>query len=388
MSIIYVLGALIIGFALGAYFKRKIWKKRSFFILVSVFLLILITIIQFVRASGHLSWDIDTNLWAQYGTFIGGVLLAVTLSYQFYSFKKQKEQSEKQFRETQLQNRFFEMIKYHRENVLEFNHIDPNSNNKRIVEGRKVFVEIYNQFIEIHKVVSRKELLKKVGINALSDYYNSANNESQNQFRSSLEYATGFSEDESIINRIQIDISYHFLFYGVLSSQEGPLKDTLIRYNPKYIKEIFDKLSAQKAFYDPKIKYFGGHLHRLGHYYRHLFQSVKLIDENPDLSFPEKYSYIKNLRAQLSTYEQIMLFIDSLTELGIQWEFGSEKNFFITKYNLIQNIPVKMLSEKISPTTFYRLIPFEDLNLKNIEKRIEFLHKIMPEEYLSIVTKE
>ncbi|WP_298717098.1 putative phage abortive infection protein, partial [Chitinophaga sp.] len=102
------------------------------------------------------------------------------------------------------------------------------------------------------------------------------------------------------------------------------------------------------------VKYYGGHQFRLGHYFRHLFQTVKYVDEQPFLKYKDKYGYIKTLRAQLSTYEQALLFLNSLSIIGRIWEYSPEykksnlklidsvrklNKQFITKYNLIKNLP-------------------------------------------------
>ena len=41
----------------------------------------------------------------------------------------------------------------------------------------------------------------------------------------------------------------------------------------------------------------------LGHYYRHIYQTVCFVDKQEILSEKEKYSYVKMLRAQLSDLE-------------------------------------------------------------------------------------
>ena len=97
-------------------------------------------------------------------------------------------------------------------------------------------------------------------------------------------------------------------------------------------------------------KYYGGHQHRLGHYYRHLFQSYKYLNYHKELTETEKKFYGKTLRAQLSTYEQALLFVNSLSSLGMKWEFTPEFELLdkkesrdncklITRYNLIKNLP-------------------------------------------------
>ena len=55
---------------------------------------------------------------------------------------------------------------------------------------------------------------------------------------------------------------------------------------------------AGETIYGIKLKYkpFCGHMSRLEHYYRHLFQTVKFIVEHEDNSGKEKYEFLKLLR--------------------------------------------------------------------------------------------
>ena len=115
----------------------------------------------------------------------------------------------------------------------------------------------------------------------------------------------------------------------------------------------------------PYEKYYGGHQFRLGHYFRHLFQSYKYLNNHPDLLDKEKYEYGKMYRAQLSTYEQALLLVNSISSLGMKWELTPEnaktsKNStrLITKYNLIKNLPGKHLSG-IRYATYYPKVSYE-----------------------------
>src|SRR5690606_14384085 len=99
---------------------------------------------------------------------------------------------------------------------------------------------------------------------------------------------------------------------------------------------------------DKLNKYYGGHQYKLGHYFRHLFQTVKYIDEKTILNYDEKYDYMKTLRAQLSTIEQYIVFFNSLSFMGRAWEFDNivddtsnkhRDKWLITKYNFLKNIP-------------------------------------------------
>jgi len=156
------------------------------------------------------------------------------------------------------------------------------------------------------------------------------------------------------------DISYLIVFFGVNKEGIAVLKtilkqiyvDDVIDYilnvfetKPvKYsslseLNPLFHKYMKDKSF----TKYFGGHQHRLGHYYRHFYQSVKFVDSENDLNFDYKikYRYLKRYRAQLSTYEQSVFFYNSISQLGRVWELEHTNiNFhLITKYNMIKNIP-------------------------------------------------
>lgn len=89
-----------------------------------------------------------------------------------------------------------------------------------------------------------------------------------------------------------------------------------------------------------------GHSDFLGHYFRHLFQTVKYIASIDDnlLSEEEKYEYIKLLRMQMSDYEQILLYYNSLTEQGRAWNVKRGDEFpsgvgYISRFRLIKNLP-------------------------------------------------
>ena len=87
-----------------------------------------------------------------------------------------------------------------------------------------------------------------------------------------------FSQKEIFI------ISYYALFFGVGPNSSRMLKESLINYNQNFVNELDKALKSDteqdKAKKERKLKYrpFGGHLSRLGHYYRHLFQTVSYVD--------------------------------------------------------------------------------------------------------------
>jgi hypothetical protein len=73
-----------------------------------------------------------------------------------------------------------------------------------------------------------------------------------------------------------------------------------------------------------------------GHYFRHLFLLVKFVVSKEFLKYEEKRNYLRILRASLSTYEQIFLYYNWLSNYGQQWE--NECNHFFTNYRMIHNV--------------------------------------------------
>jgi len=108
-------------------------------------------------------------------------------------------------------------------------------------------------------------------------------------------------------------------------------------------------------FFHLKYKPFGGHLSRLGHYYRHLYQLIKIIDEfnNDDIDDKDlhldKKSYARIVRAQLSSNEQLLLFYNSLSHIGEGWL----RNNYLKDYRLLKNIPLPLANLGKNPIDIF-----------------------------------
>jgi hypothetical protein len=119
------------------------------------------------------------------------------------------------------------------------------------------------------------------------------------------------------------------------------LKISLAEYDASFIDRVEMELNNEdtkkrvKTERDFSYTPFEGHQSRLGHYYRHLYQMVRYVDGQPNELRIEKYEYVKTIRAQLSTHEQALLLINSLTPIGRNWW---DMNL-INEYRLVQNIP-------------------------------------------------
>lgn len=388
-------GVLLSIFILLFNFWRKALKYIFF---SSLFLLCLLLGHLFVRSpEGFIMWQIDTEKWYQFASIFGAFLLVATLLFQIRSFRRQ-----------QVEAKFFEMIRYYRDNINEMEFENPYSKRDppSVLKGRKVIVTIVKQFFLARNII---ESLVDQNNWTYEDLINIGAN-------------TSYKKDKSILI---LELAYQFVFWGVSSENEDDCKSNLKAvYKSVIVDDIFNHLKSFPVFYsklykeksvscsidflrksklsgtnlayclaEMKLKsdsfnkshvgfnkFFGGHQYHLGHYFRHLFQAVKFIDKQPSwlMSQDDKYEYLKTLRAQMSNYEQALLFINSLTQLGRKWEFDSIGKNFISNYHLIKNLPVNFIPN-IKLQDYYPKVNFEwsvDITKTNTGMKMNFCEKI------------
>jgi hypothetical protein len=284
------------------------------------------------------------------GDAIGGTLgpfVAIAAAIlTFLAFWVQFKANEQQRRDLQIErfeNKFYELLRLHRANVDELNIADR-------VTGRKCFVQLFNELKYAYLIV-------------------------KDQFNVQTE------EEKELYSKHKIDLlkfSYTIFFYGVGVNSEKELlpsfneaenklywncKTVFTDYQTKYIESKKEHPNIRYFTFDlplngipderTKVFYylpFNGHTARLGHFYRHLFQTVKyIVEQDTNLfDFKEKYSYVKMLRAQLSNHEQLLLYYNSVAWFPNKWKL------YFTDYRLIKNIPLKLADFGISPEEKYK----------------------------------
>ncbi len=210
----------------------------------------------------------------------------------FYIQKLANDEIKAQFKKQQFESQFFEMLHLHKENVNELSitdFLDENDNIEK--KGRHVFF-----------------IMSKI-------------------FEKILGYSKNYLATELTIKNFEE--SYHIFFWGIKNTDE--VEDQLSK-----------KLLGQGAYSGINIgfglfKNYQGLSYSLGHYFRHLFLTVKfVIDSNIITEQKEKMKYLKILRAQLSNHEQIMLFYNWLSGYGEAWE--DDENSFFTDFKMIHNL--------------------------------------------------
>lgn len=368
--------------------------------------IITIYFLVWLKLDGWQFWDadVDAQTSGQVGDYIGGFVGTLfSLAGFIFLYLTLKEQREA-FKKERFENHFFELIKLYRENVTELNYTKHDGKEFKTSNNRKVMRVIFQEFIECYREVKK--------------FSNSSNPDDYINLRYKQELLKLKSANKiraNIIEMAIIDIAYSIVFFGLGVEGESIIRDRFKkRYDGVYfyrllaymklkpkrenisqyelwqsikslelkkLKELMEEIYTHRNHVsasvslsvtahavltsDPYEKYYGGHQHRLGHYFRHLFQSYKFLRENDFLSEDQKYFFAKTLRAQLSTYEQALLFINSISSLGMKWEYkfeykeGEDKIGLISKYHLIKNL-LGNHAFGISYQNFYPQVKYEN----------------------------
>lgn len=357
------------------------------------------------------SWAETGQVGDFFGGIVGTLVSALGFIFVYFSFKKQtealdsqKEEIKKQderFEKSQIESRFIELIKLHKENLYDIEY----ERGGRKLKDRKAIDFIFNQVIRCYKEIS--PFFENIDIEEIYNSNYLGKSISLNNKRTSFD----------LYRLAHLDIAYSIVFFGTSyndlnalcrlfsrSYQESFIskiaefihlkpfrKEELVYWNkikgrPLEVLEELRAIAKQKdalTMQDlddepsdlekllklrPYDKYYGGHQYKLGQYFRHLFQVVKYINKHEVLDYKERYHYIKTLRAQLSTIEQYLIFFNSLSFMGRAWELeyvsthSTEKdinNWLITKYNFIKNLPDLFLEGEINIKNYYPEVYFE-----------------------------
>ena len=245
-----------------------------------------------------------------FGILVGGLA--------FYAQYQANKQVQEQFKIQQFESQFYEMLSLHKENVneieievLNFEYKGPDGLGgdgifepvKVKVKGRDVFIYFANEL--------------EIAFNIYIQFLNDAEN---TEFDFTLPYKAFFN---GIYNPNE-----NYEFFEILKS------DKIVFENLYLVKN--NDMPFVGVNVKAKYNLFHGHENMLGHYYRHLFHTVKFIVEQDFKFIPykEKRKYLRLLRAQLSNYEQAMLFYNYLA-YAREWEDG---NKFLSDYRMIHNL--------------------------------------------------
>ncbi|MCJ8154075.1 putative phage abortive infection protein [Chryseobacterium sp. SSA4.19] len=327
-----------------------ILKKKYNNILISIFIILGVVAVVFGVFAPSFLTKIENTRTLQpnivgdtYGGTMGPFIAIGGVIFTFLAFYMQKvanDDIKEQFKIQQFESQFYEMLRLHKENVNEIEVTQKKYKNRHSGE----FIFVTSKGRDVFYSMSKE-------IQLLLSFFG-------NKFEG-VEFNPGLVDGEVIkrpsnyeeIDSYFIEI-YNILFWGYKSGYTYKLP----AYVLQKVRYIADKYYCDiNVHIELDIFALQGYHSYLGHYYRHLFQTVKFVANQPEsfLDYGRKMSYLKVLRAQLSNYEQIMLFYNWLSSYGRSWEQSIDQhddvkkivnpNEFFTRYKMIHNLWHDML---------------------------------------------
>lgn len=270
---------------------------------------------------------------------VGSLIALLAAFFTFLAFYVQYDANKRiqqQFKVQQFESQFYKLLDIHVLNIKDFGIRNYNINSKTHVvtrgetKGRRVFLPMIKEF---HYLLT-----------ILHSFYKSENLEKRKKINA---------------------IAYNIFFYGIESNHlkgldsDDKIIETIKSRLLEFQKRFRDSQSKQRSIAIPpmnggagrnqileiKLRYvpFCGHEMRLAHYYRHLYQSVKLVDQaliQNLISYTDSRRYLASLRAQLSNQEQLLLYYNYLCGEGNAWDKLGGKHRFLSFHRMIHNIPL------------------------------------------------
>ena len=328
-------------------------------------------------------WKVDSSHIDHIGSYFSGLVGIVSIYYLYRTLRSQSLS----FRMSSFESRFVKMIELQREKTKELTiqntTADAEANgNRPVLRGQDAIRLFIKQYKEALEVVETQ--LNPVQIRDL--------------YRTQETYEKDCSiwGETMLKNRTISNIAYLLVFEGVKKAGVELLKN---KYLNKYTQDqvetilrLFQLQLAGERHEDEnrhvmqeadnllnEDKRYAGYQQEFGNYFRQLFQIVNHVNCQEWLEYGDKYGYVKMLRSQLSNQEEDLLFYNSLSDLGMAWEYKDREaeipdinNQLLTKYNLLKNIPHNTTTPNVEE--FYPLISYEDV-VTIVEGREELENK-------------
>ncbi len=318
---------------------EKYLETSHYYVIAFIFLIIVTTVLLFFTLPKPASPK-TPSFPNEFGDAFGGILnplvalLAAGLTFLAFYVQFQANQNQrKDISRERFESRFYEMLRLHRDNVSEIEIAE--------ISGRRAFMRMFFELKYIFYLVNKIYLNRK---NTLSDVFN----EEEILSMSFKIFYHGINDIPGI-NIVSIyqgkEKELYYLAHNNLEKIQKRYK--LGATNIEYIShQVSDDLDATYTL-EFKYKPFCGHESKLGHYYRHLYQMVKFVEDNTkEFEHTERRSYMKLIRAQLSDHEQLLLYYNSFS-YGHKW-FSED---LLSDWRLIKNIPIHHANFGILPKT-------------------------------------
>lgn len=293
--------------------------------------------ITFNKVYFNTSWEIDTKLAADFGSFVGGfvgtifsligtLVVAYTFEKQFRQTNRMFEEQNKLNRKSEATNNFFKMIDFQNAIIEQMELPTIKDGNEK---GRKVFVTSKEQINEILDLYSRH----KGGAKDEND----------------LIFIYDLNDDELF------DFTYTLFYYGFPDVFSG---SSARDHSPNIISTLkkagYSKIRIERYLKAMKFQlcdcgnktdnksireWLINRVNQpyLSSYFQNLYGAINLVDSNTDFEDSEKENLINILRAQLSTPELYILDIHRRSK--ISKVTGEDWSTYINNYDLLKNLP-------------------------------------------------
>lgn len=297
---------------------KKLFSDHKPEIFSAIVAVLAITLVAFLPA--YRGWKLDSNNAAQFGDFIGGyfgtVFLIVSVALLFGSYRNQRATNER----AAFEGRFFELLKFHRENLAEID-----IGEKR---GRSVFVSLIREFRQTLKLV-QEEINARPPARASIDKLDLA-------YRA-FYYGVGFNSSRILRDSLQAEYDSDLVNRVIkkMESVQSDYRDHARNLENTSGSEVYRNQAKQAIEKMTRLSYcpFDGHQSRLGHYYRHLFHTVRFAATHAPEGKAEEY--VDLLRAQLTNHEQALFCLNALSRIGVAWQ----RLGYLDQFAMIKNLP-------------------------------------------------
>lgn len=267
----------------------------------------------------------------QIGDIVGGTtnpIIAIGAAFlTFLAFWMQYKANRQQRDDISLErfeSDLYEMIHLHRENLFDLS-CDDKTGKTAVVKFCYKLKFIYFLIDSIVEKFSDNDKL-------LFSYYCDKNNYDRLEAQSIIAYNLFFyganyilsfddcSKERKLYDKV-CRIIEQFELIKISISSHGHYDESSLNLFFDSLSEYFNEedfsVSHELLLPDPLLC---GYNEKLGVYYRQLYQIAKFIALKEGITEPVRYQYMRLLRSQLSDYEQILLYYNSLTKIGEAWD--------------------------------------------------------------------
>lgn len=322
--------------------------------------------------SGH----IGDTVGGTFGPFVGGIGVVLT----FLAFWVQYQANQQQKRDLQIErfeSRLFSMLETHRNNVAEIkvqfqflvvipeakgngSRAGNNADSKQeghyelqthSYEGRAAFVAMSGYLRELFKFLEGKR----------NDFDKSGKKVTDDKVLYEIVYLIFFSgcSDWTVTvgKRFKTIGENSFLKEAVdaikteaRARDRAPYDFLGARIPENSLSDATLKADTHSAL-NPKYPFGFDHAAWLSHYFRHLFMMIEYVHKQDFLDYDQKYEYVRQIRAQLSNHEQLLIFYNALSVFGRPWmDLGYLKDYCLLRsmspYADFYVDPVTVIGEK------------------------------------------